>query len=372
MNEIYSLYYLEDYIKKHDNLKNLIFKNLDLTHLSRKLLNYDIIDCIFIGCKLDKDLLVKITIGQNYILPSLNLPFDLFPRLLYSIEDLYGNFNPSKPLSYKNSTDYEIYTHFIDHKNKGLLSPFLQVTESIHDSSMRMALYDYVRRFNNHKKIVGVMGGHKVPRDDEYYERVCLISKRLTEQGYMMVSGGGPGMMEATHLGAYFAHRTDEELCEAIDIMKVAPVYSDAEWLTKSYEVIEKYPPKYRLNSLSIPTWVHGHEPPNPFPARIAKFFSAAIRQEVLIEVTKGAIIYSPGSAGTLREIFQTVEQNHYNMYDNVYPMIFLNKEYWSKTLPAYNFFEDIQKSSSLNNIVVSLEDDEVAIEKLILKLTEG
>lgn len=372
MTEIYSIYFLEDYIQKHDRLLNLTLKNLDLSGISRKLLNYDIVDCIFIGCKLDKDLLDKITLSQNYILPSLNLPFDLFPRRLYSIEDLYGNFNPDKPLSYKNSTDYDIYTHFIDHKNKGSLSPFLQVTESIHDSSLRMALYEYVNRFNAPKKIIGVMGGHKIPRNDPFYTKVCLIAKRFTEQGYMMVSGGGPGMMEATHLGAYFAFRSDEELLEAIAILAVAPLYSDEFWLTKSYEVIEKYPSKYKLTSLSIPTWVHGHEPPNPFPAKIAKFFSAAIRQEVLIEITKGAIIFSPGSAGTLREIFQTVEQNHYNLFDNTYPMIFLNKDYWTKELPAYNFFEEIQKKSNLNNIIVELEDDEVVIEKLILKLTEG
>ncbi len=371
MNEIYSLYYLEDYIKKVDKLENLIFKNLDLRSIERKLLNYDIIDCIFIGCKFGIDLFEKLSISQNYIMPSLQLPFELFPRRLYSIEDLYNNFDPNIPQSYKNSTDYEIYTHFIDHKNIGKLPPFLRVTESIHDSSLRMALYEYVNKFKYHKKIIGVMGGHKVRRDDEFYKRVALIAKRLTEQGYMMVSGGGPGMMEANHLGAYFAYYEEECLFDAIKILSDAPIYSDEQWLTLSYKVIEKYPPKYRLNSLSIPTWVHGHEPPNPFPGKIAKFFSAAIRQEVLIEVTKGAIIFSPGSAGTLREIFQTVEQNHYNLYDNKYPMIFLDKEYWSEILPAYYFFTNDKTKSSLNNITTYIEDDEKIIEELIIKLTE-
>lgn len=371
MTEIYSLYFLEEYLERNDNLENLIFKNLDLRSISRKLLNFEIIDCIFIGCRLDKDLFEKLTLSHNYILPSLNLPFELFPRRLYSIEDLYDNFDPHTPLSYKNSTDYEIYSHFIDHKNKGALSPFLRVTESIHDSSLRMALYEYVNRFNAPKKIVGVMGGHKIPRDDEYYKKVCLIAKRLTEKGYMMVSGGGPGMMEATHLGSYFAFRTEDELFEAIEFLSKAPLYSDEKWLFKSYQILEKFPPKFKLTSLSVPTWVHGHEPPNPFPARIAKFFSAAIRQEVLIEITKGGIIYSPGSAGTLREIFQTVEQNHYNLFDNVYPMIFLNKKYWTEYLPAYDFFEDIKKKNVLNNIVTNLEDDEVVIENLILQYTK-
>lgn len=372
MIEIYSLYFLEEYLEKHDKLENLIFKNLDLRNIERKLLNFDIIDCIFIGCKFDKDLFEKLTITENYILPSLQLPFELFPRRLYSIEDLYNNFDPNTPQSYKNSTDYEIYTHFIDHQSKGKLPPFMQVTESIHDSSVRMALYEYVNKFNKPKNIIGVMGGHKIRRDDEYYKRVALISKRLTEKGYMMVSGGGPGMMEATHLGAYFAYYEEATLLEAINKLSEAPLYSDEKWLTLSYKVIEKYPPKYRLNSLSVPTWVHGHEPPNPFPGKIAKFFSAAIRQEVLIEVTKGGIIYSPGSAGTLREIFQTVEQNHYNLYDNVYPMIFLNKNYWNEILPAYYFFTNEKTKSSLNNIITYLEDDENVIEEIILKITKG
>jgi len=372
MTEIYSLFFLEEYLEKQDNLNNLIFKNLDLRSLSRKLINFDIIECIFIGCKLDKDLFDKLTMSSNYILPSLQLPFELFPRKLYNIEDLYNNFDPDIPRSYKNSTDYEIYTHFIDHQNKGSLPPFIQVTESIHDSSVRMALYEYVAKFNNPKKIIGVMGGHKIRRDDEFYKKVALISKRLTEKDYLMVSGGGPGMMEATHLGAYFAYYKEQDLLDAISLLSEAPLYSDEKWLTLSYKVIEKYPPKYRLNSLSVPTWVHGHEPPNPFPGKIAKFFSAAIRQEVLIEVTKGAILYSPGSAGTIREIFQTVEQNHYNLFDNLYPMIFINKEYWTNLLPAYYFFTNEKTKSALNNLVTFIEDDENIIEDIILKLTEG
>ena len=53
-----------------------------------------------------------------------------------------------------------------------------------------------------------------------------------------MVSGGGPGAMEATHLGAYFATREDGDLAEAIRRLSERPggaepgrEYLDKDWL---------------------------------------------------------------------------------------------------------------------------------------------
>lgn len=43
-----------------------------------------------------------------------------------------------------------------------------------------------------------------------------MISRELTVRGFFMVSGGGPGAMEATHLGAWFATRTVAELDDAL------------------------------------------------------------------------------------------------------------------------------------------------------------
>lgn len=368
MIEIKSIYFLKDYLNKNERLENLVFKNLDLRKIEETMMQKRILECLFIGCTIGKNLLEKLSISDNYILPSIKLPFEMFPRKLYTIHDLYDYFDPSIPNSYKNSTDYEIYSHFVDHQRKQTLSTFLQVTENIHDASMEIALSEYIKEFDE-KKIIGVMGGHKVARNNPEYLKVARVSKQLSENGYIMVSGGGPGMMEATHLGAWFSGRNDSELIEAISILSEAPYFTDEKWLVQSYHVMEKYTPLKKQISLSVPTWVHGHEPPNPFAGKIAKFFSAATRQEVLIQITKGGIIFSRGSAGTLREIFQTVEQNHYNLWDNNYPMLFLDKEYWNETIPVYDFLKQTYDSESLKNLVLSIHDDGDDIVNRILEL---
>jgi predicted Rossmann-fold nucleotide-binding protein len=367
INEVRSLWYLEEYLEKNDKLENLVFKNLDLRKMTRKLFNYEIVECLFIGCRMDKDLLEKLVLTNNYILSSMHLPFELFPRKLYGIEDLYDNFDPKIPNSYKNSRDYEIYTHFTDHQNKQKLSTFLQVTESIHDASLRMALFEYIKFNEIDKKIIGVMGGHKVSRKDNEYYKIACVSKILTEKGYVMTSGGGPGMMEATHLGAYFAERTFDELEGAIEILSEAPYYSDEKWLVKSYDVTEKYPPLQKNLSIGVPTWVHGHEPPNPFPGKIAKFFAASIRQEVLIQIAKAGIIFSRGSAGTIREIYQTVEQNHYDMWDNKYPMLFFDTKYWTEQFTTYNKLKEASGKGLLQNLDLSIHDE---VEEIVARFT--
>jgi predicted Rossmann-fold nucleotide-binding protein len=54
-------------------------------------------------------------------------------------------------------------------------------------------------------RIAGVMGGHDEERGSDRYKAIFEISRQLTKQGFLMASGGGPGAMEATHLGALLA-----------------------------------------------------------------------------------------------------------------------------------------------------------------------
>lgn len=79
-----------------------------------------------------------------------------------------------------------------------------------------------------------------------------------------MLSGGGPGAMEATHLGAWMAGRTEQDVDAAIDILKTAPSFKDKGWLSTSFEVMERYPRKGDYVSLGIPTYLYGHEPFSP------------------------------------------------------------------------------------------------------------
>ena len=62
----------------------------------------------------------------------------------------------------------------------------------------------------------------------------------------------------------------------------------------------------------AIPTWFYGHEPPNVFAGGIAKFFQNSVREATLLRRCDGGIVFLPGAAGTVQEIFQDACENYY------------------------------------------------------------
>ncbi len=51
-------------------------------------------------------------------------------------------------------------------------------------------------------RAISVFGSARTPRDDPYYEKAVLLGARLAENGYAVITGGGPGIMEAANKGA--------------------------------------------------------------------------------------------------------------------------------------------------------------------------
>jgi predicted Rossmann-fold nucleotide-binding protein len=88
--------------------------------------------------------------------------------------------------------------------------------------------------------------------------------------------------------------------------------------------------------SLGVPTWFYGHEPPNPFCTRVAKYFRNAIREDILLHVCRGGLVFLPGAAGTVQEIFQAACENYYAEPEDVAPMILVGKEFWTDQLQTW------------------------------------
>ena len=200
------------------------------------------------------------------------------------------------------------------------------------------------------------MGGHAMLRTDAKYRQIVFLTKQLTEQGFCMLSGGGPGAMEATHLGAWMAGRNEDELEDALRILSASPSFRDLPWLSTAFEVINKYP-QTRYESLGIPTWLYGHEPSTPFATHIAKFFENSIRENHILTLPFGGIIYTPGSAGTMHEIFRDAEQNHYLSYGFSSPMIFLGTKFWTEEIPAYTLLLKLSERGKYKNLSLTLTD---------------
>lgn len=54
----------------------------------------------------------------------------------------------------------------------------------------------------SHVKKVTVFGSARTRPDEKVYELAGLLGKRLSQSGYMVITGGGPGIMQAVHEGA--------------------------------------------------------------------------------------------------------------------------------------------------------------------------
>lgn len=283
------------------------------------------------------------------------VPFDVARKSLYHPAELYEGYNPDDESSYCKCFDSIIYQRYMSvglHTNN--VNELLART--LHDHCIHTAMARFFKAHDHHRSI-GVMGGHALLRTDKIYRDIALLSQRLTQEGFVMLSGGGPGAMEATHLGAWMAGFSTQDLDDALETMMPAPSFRDAGWMRTAFSVIEKYPQQEYV-SLGIPTWRYGHEPSTPFATHIAKFFENSIREDNILTLAFGGIIYTPGSAGTLQEIFQEAVQNHYLTFGFASPMIFLGKHFWTEEIPVYPLIENLMETGKYRNLLLTLTDD--------------
>jgi len=352
--EIENIESLQKTLETRNNFENIAFQDIDFTKIKQQILKSTFGNCFFLGCNFDSEIKNHIS-ENNFIFPKLDVPFNSYPSKLYDKDSLFRGYITGIPESYTNSYDYIVYQHYlkIEKSEKSIIETLAQ---RLHDHSITDALTDFLKKYNE-KKVVAIMGGHNALRNSENYRKGVILSKMLTESGHLMCSGGGPGAMESTHVGAWFAGRSETEVDDALKILSQAPSFMDKKWLEVAMEVIEKYPKNNEFESLGIPTWFYGHEPPTPFASKIAKYFANSVREDGLLTIARGGIIFTPGAAGTLQEIFQDLAQNHYLSVGYKSPMIFYNTNFWTKEVPVYPFLEHMIKIGKYKNIMLTITD---------------
>jgi len=70
----------------------------------------------------------------------------------------------------------------------GIMSEFVEATE----------------RLNAVRPAVSIFGSARTPPDHPYYLLTERIARQLSDAGFSVISGGGPGIMEAANKGAFF------------------------------------------------------------------------------------------------------------------------------------------------------------------------
>lgn len=314
---------LNIHFSKSTSLKNTTLQDIDLSAFPIDWTQVEIKNTTFLGCKMNIELEIRLREkGATIFITQNHLPYKPYRKGLYTWQELMEGYSPVED----NCLDLRIYKHFSKTRFKPTVKEALY--QRIHDHAIDDALRQLIPFDENGmstRRCVGIMGGHNILRDNPFYEKTVKTAKILTENGYFIASGGGPGIMEAANLGAYFAGRSKGELREALKILKKAPSFRDHNYLETSQEVLKKFPEGQE--NLAIPTWFYGHEPSNLFASHIAKYFSNSIREDTLLAVSLYGIIFAPGSAGTTQEIFMDAAQNHYGTYNYYSPMVFLGKQ---------------------------------------------
>ena len=171
--------------------------------------------------------------------------------------------------------------------------------------------------------------------------------------------------MEATHVGSWMAPHGDDDLEDALEVLAAAPSFKDTfEWLKTAFAVRANFPePDEPPISLGVPTWLYGHEPPNVFATHIAKYFANAVREDGLLTIARHGVIFTPGSAGTVQEIFQDATQNHYETAGPPSPMVFFGARFWRETLPVMAVIERLGDGKPWTDQVLVTDDEAEVVE---------
>jgi len=143
---------------------------------------------------------------------------------------------------------------------------------------------------------VTVFGSARFKEDHPYYKLGVEVGKNLAQMGFTVMTGGGPGIMEAANRGAYL---------------------NEGRSVGCNIELpFEQYPNKY------LHKWVG-----------IKYFF---VRKVFLVKYSY-ALVVLPGGFGTLDEMAEVLTLIQTRKIDH-FPVVLMGKEYWQKFMEWVDF----------------------------------
>ncbi|MCJ7466004.1 MAG: TIGR00730 family Rossman fold protein [Maribacter sp.] len=137
---------------------------------------------------------------------------------------------------------------------------------------------------------ISIFGSARTTESDPYYKLAVSISKSIAEAGYGIITGGGPGIMEAGNKGAFLAGGTSVGL--NIDLP------------------FEQHDNPYIDNDKSL------------------DFDYFFVRKVMFVKYSQGFVVM-PGGFGTLDELFEAITLIQTNKIEK-FPIILVGSEFWS------------------------------------------
>ena len=190
-------------------------------------------------------------------------------------------------------------------------------------------LGEFVNGFEKLAKIgpcVSIFGSARTKPNHHYYKLTEEIAYKLTKSGFGVITGGGPGIMEAANKGAHFSGG------KSVGCNIALPFEQES----------------------------------NPFidPDKLITFDYFFVRKVMFMKYSQGYIVM-PGGFGTLDELFEAVTliQTHKNLR---FPIVLVEKSYWEGLVDWINnkMLEDKMINPEDMNIfsLVDTADEAVAV----------
>lgn len=151
---------------------------------------------------------------------------------------------------------------------------------------------EFVQGFERLKKIgpcVSIFGSARTPVDSAYYQVTTEIASKLVRHGYGVISGGGPGIMEAANKGAHNMGGKSVGLNIQLPFEQFANIYID--------------------------------------PDKLINFDYFFVRKVMFMKYSQGFIAL-PGGYGTLDEFFEALTLIQTEKVGQ-FPVIMVGSDYW-------------------------------------------
>ncbi len=169
---------------------------------------------------------------------------------------------------------------------------------SEHDISMQgepwrifRIMAEFVESFetmSEQDNLITVFGSARTAPSERMYQEAVTVGRRLVEHGYGVVTGGGPGIMEAANKGASEAGGTSIGL------------------------------------NIELPM----EQTPNPYQTISLDFRYFFVRKVCFLKYTYGVIVF-PGGFGTMDEFFESITLVQTNKINRI-PTILVGRDFWT------------------------------------------